>query len=202
MLNVKSLSVPVRLEAPLILKVGACVAFSGASGSGKSRFLRALADLDPNDGEMSLDGVSRNQMSAPDWRRQVTYVGAESGWWAERVRDHFVQNDLAAVRQLLDAMEMPRDALDWEVMRLSTGERQRLAIARALIQKPNVLLLDEPTAPLDEKSTANVETLLRAHLARGGVLLLVTHDPAQERRLADRTFEVVKLIVREVLHDI
>ena len=53
----------------------------GPSGSGKSLFLRALADLDPNEGDLRLDGESREAMSGPQWRRRVTYVAGESGWW-------------------------------------------------------------------------------------------------------------------------
>ena len=68
----------------------------GASGSGKSLFLRALADLDPSTGDVRLDGTARDDMPASDWRRRVTYVAADSGWWTERVGDHFEAPDIAA----------------------------------------------------------------------------------------------------------
>jgi ABC-type phosphate transport system ATPase subunit len=79
------------------------------------------------------------------------------------------------------------DCLDWEVSRLSTGERQRLAIVRALELSPRALLLDEPTAALDNNSTAVVEGLLADRLSSGMSILLVTHDPRQATRMGDRS---------------
>ena len=58
-------------------------------GGGKSLFLRMIADLDPCQGEVFLDGVERRRMTAPAWRRQVVYNAAEPGWWREAVAEHF-----------------------------------------------------------------------------------------------------------------
>jgi len=196
--DLKSLTDPVILEAALQVEAGSCVALSGASGAGKSRFLRALADLDPNNADIWLAGKSRAQFRAPDWRRCITYVAAESGWWAEQVGAHFHENDLESAHQLMLALGLPPNATEWDVARLSTGERQRLALVRALVQEPDVLLLDEPTAPLDEKSTESVEKLLTDFLAQGGVVFLVTHDAAQAVRLADRFLEAADMCIREV----
>jgi len=177
-----------RLAGPFDLTVapGECVAITGASGSGKSLFLRMLADLDPNDGAVFLDGRERAAFPAPDWRRQVTYVAAESGWWTDSVADHFP--DLQAARTLAEQLGLKPDLLDGPVLRLSTGEKQRLALARTLLLASPVLLLDEPTSSVDEASQARVETLLRARLAAGTSLLMVTHDPAQAARLGHRHF--------------
>src|ERR1019366_6852366 len=78
----------------LSLGRGGCVGGTGPSGSGKSLFLRMIADLDPNEGEVFLDGVARSTMTAPAWRRQVVYVPAESGWWTDHIIDHFAQDRL------------------------------------------------------------------------------------------------------------
>ena len=81
--------------------------------------------------------------------------------------------------------------VEWEVQRLSSGERQRLAIARALAGGPAALLLDEPTANLDHTSTKRVERLIAAWRDQtGGCVLWVSHDPAQRARVADAQFEI------------
>ncbi|WP_109120378.1 ATP-binding cassette domain-containing protein [Azospirillum sp. TSO22-1] len=184
MLSVHNLATPVLKPASLSVAEGECVAVQGPSGAGKSVLLRAIADLDPNTGAVSLGDRRREAMPAPAWRRLVAYVAAESGWWLERVGDHFA--DPRAALPLVEALGLPAGALEWPMMRLSTGERQRLAFARTLVQRPAVLLLDEPTAALDEASVNRVEALLRAELARGVAILLVTHAAAQAERLAGR----------------
>lgn len=145
-----------------------------------------LADLDPNEGEVLLDGVSRARMTAPAWRRKVVYVAADSGWWRDAVADHFP--DLRAARALAGRLALKAELIDGPVLRLSTGERQRLALIRALLLGSPVLLLDEPTSALDEDLTACVEIVLRERLALGTVIVMVTHDPAQAMRLAQRHF--------------
>lgn len=163
---------------------GECLALKGPSGSGKSLLLRTLADLDPNDGEVCIDGRLRESMPAPEWRLMVTYLPAEPGWWAESVGQHFA--DWTAAAHLVEALDLPDSSRDWPVSRLSTGERQRLALARALVQKPRILLLDEPTSGLDDDARDRVERLIAGHLAAGGAAIWSTHDGAQAKRMARR----------------
>lgn len=183
---------------PVALSVGAgeCVAVTGPSGAGKSLLLRAIADLDPHDGEASLDGNACSAMAGPIWRGLVTYVAAEAGWWSEVVADHFLSG--ANVGALLPRIGMPADALSWPVARLSTGERQRLALLRAIVRQPRALLLDEPTSALDQETTALVEDLLHEQLSSGRAVLLVTHDPTQARRLGRRHFHLEGGQLRDV----
>jgi ABC-type iron transport system FetAB ATPase subunit len=172
----------------LRLEAGTCLSVMGASGAGKSVLLRMIADLDPHEGDAALDGQSCSAMAAPLWRRQVTYVAAESGWWDPHVGPHFPPGtDFSA---LLPVVGIAAEAAAWLVTRLSTGERQRLALLRALQPVTRVLLLDEPTSGLDVDSTALVEALLRRQLARGSSILLVTHDPAQAARMASRHLQL------------
>jgi putative ABC transport system ATP-binding protein len=167
----------------LDLGKGACAAITGPSGSGKSLFLRMIADLDPSEGDIWLNGRERASMPAPQWRKLVTYVSAESGWWADMVIQHFPANTRSEVAALSARLGVRADLLDAPVAQLSTGEKQRLSLARALLTNPPVLLLDEPTGPLDEDSVTLVEALLQERLAAGTSILLVTHNPAQAERL-------------------
>ena len=173
---------------PVDLRVerGACVSIQGRSGSGKSVLLRMIADLDPHHGDALLEGQACAGMPAPQWRRHVTYVAASSGWWADTVEPHF--HDPSALRALLPRVGLPPEAAAWQVGRLSTGEKQRLALLRALTPDNRVLLLDEPTSGLDQESTQLVEQLLQERLAQGASILLVTHDPQQAQRLAAQRY--------------
>ena len=194
-LSLRDLRAQVVVAPRLDVASGECVAITGASGSGKSRLLRAIVDLDPNEGQVGLDGRSRATFAAPDWRHSVAYVPAESGWWDERVAPHFPDGRLSAAG--LAAVGLPYAAGEWLVARLSTGERQRLALLRALAREPKVLLLDEPTSGLDGEGTAKVEALLREELARGVSILMVTHDSAQADRLTQRRFRMEKGVLQE-----
>lgn len=188
LLSVRNLAGDRLAAVSFDLAAGECIAILGPSGAGKSVLLRQIADLDPGSGEALLDGLARSKMRAPQWRRQVVYCQAEAGWWHEHVGAHFP--DRAAAREMLDRLGLDAAKLDAQVHECSTGERQRLGLARALLLEPAVLLLDEPTAALDAQSITRVEDVLRAALARGAGLVLVTHNDAQARRLAARRFHM------------
>ncbi|GBQ81859.1 ferrichrome ABC transporter ATP-binding protein [Gluconacetobacter johannae DSM 13595] len=163
---------------------GECLVVTGMSGTGKSVLLRMIADLDPHQGVVALDGVACADMPAHQWRRQVLYLPAEPGWWSDIVLDHLP--DDAATHALLAQVGLREGVLRTPVHRLSTGERQRLALVRALLPDPRVLLLDEPCSALDTATTLKVEALLRHLKARGVAIVLVSHDQAQADRMADR----------------
>ena len=190
-LLVKQLGTSLAGPFELDLERGACAAITGPSGSGKSLFLRMIADLDPNHGEVWLNGRERASMPAPEWRQQAILVSAESGWWADRVSEHFPANRRSEMATLSARLGLRSDIPDAPVAQLSTGEKQRLALLRALVLDPPVLLLDEPTGPLDEDSVIRVEALLRERMARGTSILLVTHDPAQATRLSRQRYRML-----------
>jgi ABC-type iron transport system FetAB ATPase subunit len=169
----------------LELQPGQCITLSGPSGCGKTRLLRAIADLDPNAGTIALADLPRNRIAPTDWRRQVGYLPAESHWWGEKVSDHFADQDSAELEILLSALGFSSEVMNWEIARLSSGERQRLALARLLIGNPKVLLLDEPTANLDQENIERVEALLTQYRTEHHTALLwVSHDRAQRQRVA------------------
>ena len=169
---------------------GECIAIQGRSGAGKSVLLRMLADLDPHDGDALLDGRPATSMPAPEWRNAVVYQAAEPAWWEATARAHFAAAGADAIGASVAALGLSPKLLDTAIERLSTGERQRLALVRSLARRPRVLLLDEPTASLDPDAVARVEALLRDCLARGMAVLVVTHADEQARRLAHRTFRI------------
>ncbi|WP_142848969.1 ATP-binding cassette domain-containing protein [Telmatospirillum sp. J64-1] len=185
MLSVRDLSARGIVTASFDLPPGACFALRGPSGSGKTLLLRAIADLDPAEGEVLLDGRPRALMDGPDWRRRVVYLAAEPGWWAERVDQHFP--DWPSALPMAEALGLSPDMGRRPVAELSTGQRQRLVLVRALARGPQVLLLDEPTSALDEDSRDRLESLIKAKQAQGLAVLWVSHDPAQAARVASHS---------------
>jgi ABC-type iron transport system FetAB ATPase subunit len=171
----------------LVVASGECLGVSGPSGSGKTLMLRAIADMDNHSGFVYLDGREQAQMHAPEWRREVALLPAESMWWFETVGEHFVKVDSLPLGRL----GFDSQILQWPVSRLSSGERQRLALLRLLENRPRILLLDEPTANLDPDNTASVEAVVeRYREANGAAVLWVGHLPEQLQRVADRTIKL------------
>lgn len=173
----------------LDVAAGECVGLSGISGSGKTSLLRAMADLDRHDGEVWLQDRRCQDMPATQWRRQVAYMMAENVWWHDRVGEHFSQPPPAA---WLAALALDENIVTRAVARLSTGERQRLALLRVLASQPQVLLLDEPTASLDPANVRRIEELVADYRrSRPAAVIWVSHDPQQIGRVAGRCYELV-----------
>ena len=171
---------------------GECVAISGASGIGKSLLLKAIADLVPHSGEVLLDGRSHHSVPPPQWRRQVGLLPAESQWWQERVGPHFETQPEASA----DWLGLGPEVMDWQIERLSSGERQRLALLRLLVNRPQVLLLDEPTANLDPDNIGRVEGMLsKVRKEQGLAVVWVSHDVEQIARVADRHLRLENQLV-------
>lgn len=176
---------------PLTIEIGAgeCLALTAPSGAGKTRLLRAIADLDPHEGEASLDGRACASMPAPEWRRRVGYLPSEPRWWCATVGEHFAS---AARTALAERLGFPDDVGTWPVERLSSGETQRLALARLLEREPLALLLDEPTAHLDDEFTEVVEAIVADYRkAHAAPVLWVTHDVEQAERVGTRRAALV-----------
>lgn len=171
----------------LAVAPGECLGVSGPSGSGKTLMLRAIADMDNHGGFVYLDGREQAQMHAPEWRREVALLPAESMWWFETVGEHFSKDDPLPLGRLGFDSQVFR----WPVSRLSSGERQRLALLRLLENRPRILLLDEPTANLDPDNTARVEAVVKRYReANDAAVLWVGHLPEQLQRVADRTISL------------
>ena len=185
-LSLQALQSPIAGPYSLDIHPGECLCIMGASGSGKSVLLRLIADLDPGTGDVLLNGQPRQRFTGPQWRSQVMYVPAEPAWWGASVMEHFPAGSEDALQVTAQQLGLRPQFMQTPVAQLSTGERQRLALLRALLRQPQVLLLDEPTAALDEAAVAAVEQLLRQHQQQGLALLWVTHSHAQAQRVAHR----------------
>ena len=165
-----------------IVDSGKCLGLSGQSGSGKTLLLRAIADLDLNHGEVSIKDKKRSSFSGPNWRKKIGYLPAESKWWHSSVGQHFdnVENFSPEDFGFSDA-----SIIESEVDKLSSGEIQRLALARLLSGLPEVLLLDEPTANLDPHNTNLVEELVNDYRnTHGAAVIWVAHNESQLVRVS------------------
>lgn len=178
-----------RLERAQVMAV------LGPSGAGKSTLLRMLNRLDePTSGLVLLHGVDYRELDPGQLRRQVGMVMQRAylfpGTAAQNIAYGPAQRGIKIshdrIEALLEHVGMGGYA-DRNVASVSGGEAQRISIARALANEPEILLLDEPTSALDEIAKQGVERLL-ANIVRErhATCVWVTHDIAQARRVADR----------------
>ncbi len=173
----------------LVVEADTCIGIHGKSGSGKSLMLRALADLDQHEGEIILDDAPCLSMPACQWRKQVALLPPDSQWWFDTVGEHFTQVD----HESLQRFGFGDEVLQWQVSRLSTGEKQRLALLRILQNQPKVLLLDEPTANLDAANEKVFEQMVREYIEQHHACAVwVSHDMDQLNRVCNARYEIVK----------
>jgi len=181
---------------------GERVALAGPSGIGKTTVLRALSLLDdPLEGELSLDGQTPDALGVVRWRRRVVLVSQRAVFFGGTVAEELARPftyaasdapfDRERARALLAALELP-SAWERPAAELSEGERQRVALVRALALRPSVLLLDEPTSALDPASIEKVEALLAESEA---AIVLVSHAAQQRERMGARAIELAALRV-------
>jgi len=163
------------------------IGISGDSGTGKSVLLHAFADITPHNGSLALDGVLSTEMKPNEWRKRVGLLTTNSYWWSTKVSDHFDSDD----DDDFVALGMDYSLYHNDVSRCSTGELQRLALIRLLANKPQVLLLDEPTANLDESNRHRVEDLVLQYQDENNVpVIWVSHDTEQLKRLTKNCYKI------------
>jgi putative ABC transport system ATP-binding protein len=204
---------PALCGVSLTVQAGEFAAVMGPSGSGKSTLLNLVAGLDrPSSGTVVVDGVDLSTLSesalARFRRRRVGFVfqffnllGSLTVAGNIRIPAQLagVKPRVAARRvdELLDQLDLTKVA-DHFPARLSGGECQRVAVARALVNRPALLLADEPTGALDSRAGDHVIGLLARLHRDGQTILLVTHDAKLAATAADR---VVTLRDGRVLDD-
>lgn len=202
-------------DISLSLYTGDLAAIIGRSGAGKSSLLRLLNRLDePTGGTVYLHDVDYRQIPPRELRCRVGMMLQAAYLFPGTVADNLrfgprqrgEELDPALMDTLLEQVGL-KDFAGRSVINLSGGEAQRVSLARTLANRPEVLLLDEPTASLDYQAAHEIESLLvriveEFHLAA----LIITHDNAQAQRTANRAIliDAGRLIrdgaVDEVLH--
>src|ERR1700752_4493324 len=177
------------------VRKGETLAIVGPSGSGKSSLLRLLNRLgEPTSGTVYLDGTDYRQIPPRELRRRVGMVLQRPFLFPGKVADNLQFGPTqrgqtlspTQIAELLAGVGLSGFE-SRDVSNLSGGEAQRVAVARALANSPEALLLDEPTSALDEAAKREVETLiLQIGQEHGIPCVLVTHEAAQAQRLAER----------------
>ena len=184
MLKVSEITINELAPISFELAAGECLGVSGESGCGKTRLLRAIADMDEVAGQVCIDDLCREDVAGANWRKQVALLPAESQWWFDTVAPHFSEDEVDfALLGFGDEVKL------WSISRCSSGEKQRLSILRMLANQPKVLLLDEPTANLDAENARKVESLIAEYLTNNNaVAIWVSHNREQLQRVASERY--------------
>ena len=174
---------------------GEIVALLGPNGAGKTTTMRMLAGLiAPSAGSVTIDGVALTRATGTSLRRRIGLLTEAPGLWdrltvRENLRVYAGLYTIACPDRAIDrALELfdLTDRASTRAAELSKGMRQKVALARALLHDPEILLLDEPTSGLDPEITRSVRRLLDDRRGAGCAILLSTHNLDEAERLADR----------------
>ena len=185
-------------DLDIALTGGECTLLTGNNGSGKSTLLRILSGLIKpdtatiNNGLQSLSWKKARKLL----RKQVMYLYQEPYMFDGSVRRNLLYavsgaNAKQRVNQALQWADLEHRA-DTEAKCLSGGEKQRVALAQAWLKQPLVLLLDEPTANMDDYSRRITEDLLLSFKNNGTALLIASHDPKHFYRVADNNVSLIE----------
>ena len=193
-----------HILGPIDLKIdkGDIAVILGPNGSGKTSLLRALHGiLKPKEGTVRWSCLKtesiRKQMfvfQTPIMLRRSAFENLTYPLLLRKISKE--QANYQAARWL-DRIDL-RTSMQVPATRLSGGEKQKLALARALITEPEMLFLDEPCASLDGKTTYEIESLLQSCVANGTTIMMSTHDIGQAKRLAKNIYFLNKGILESI----
>ncbi|WP_059747681.1 ATP-binding cassette domain-containing protein [Staphylococcus haemolyticus] len=196
LLNIKNLSY--KADRRMILKninfqlnEGEAVAIIGPSGSGKSTFLKQINNLiSPTDGELYFKDKPFNDYPPEELRMKISYLMQQSQLFGETIGDNMsfpalardAHFDKEKALDLLKKVNLGQYDLNSKIEHLSGGERQRITIARQLMYRPDILLLDESTSALDTQNKHIIEQMIFDMVKEGVAVLWITHSDDQSMR--------------------
>jgi len=178
---------------------GDFIAIVGPSGSGKSTLLKLFSHLiSPTSGEVLYKGRDMMSYDPVLLRREISYCVQSGALFGRTVEDNMrfpfetrgQSFDRSAAVGLMNRFGLGEEILGEAIRNLSGGEKQRVALARTLVMKPDVVLLDEVTSALDQENTRIVESVIREFSEEGATVLWITHSPEQSRRLGNKLLTV------------
>jgi len=183
-------------DVTVSFSAGLVTAVVGPSGAGKTSLLRCVNGLErPDAGRVVVDGTDTREIPPTELRRRVGMIFQTPSLFEGGVRANLIYG-LGSVadeelEEVLTAVSLSPSFLERASSALSVGQAQRVCIARALVRSPHALLMDEPTASLDKDASARIEGLIGSLRDRGLTIVIVTHDLAQAKRVAEHAILLV-----------
>ncbi len=183
----------------LTVEKGDCISIVGQSGSGKSTFLKMLSDLiSPTGGAIYYNGKDYKEINPIELRRKISYCIQIPYLFGESVYENLafpfeIRNtsvDEDEILKSLELLKLDKSYLNKKVDALSGGEKQRIALIRNLLSKPDILLLDEVTSGLDKENTKIVQSLIKKINEEGMTVLWITHDMDQSKSIFNKRVHI------------
>lgn len=181
------------------VNAGDFISVVGPSGSGKSTFFKLCAQLiSAADGDIIFRNKNCKDYNPLEWRKNIAYCFQTPYLFGNTVMDNLsfpysirnMKADLKKAEKLLEMFSLGKEYLHEEVRNLSGGEKQRIALIRTLLFKPEILLLDEVTSALDEDNTQVVEKVIQKLNKENVTILWITHNSEQSRRYANKILTI------------
>lgn len=178
---------------------GDFISIVGPSGSGKSTFLKLCSHLlSPSEGSISCNGKDLTEYQPTKLRKQIVYCFQTPYLFGDTVLQNIIfpfsirniKPDQHRIDELFSTFQMTTDFLNKDVTNLSGGEKQRIALIRSLLFRPEILLLDEITSALDSDNTKIVEDVISSLNNEGVTILWITHSPEQIRKYANKVLTI------------
>lgn len=186
-------------DLSLSIEAGDFLSIVGPSGSGKSTLLRLCCHLiSPTEGTIRFHGQDLMRFNPMELRKQISYCFQMPYLFGDTVRNNLeypflLRNkpvDPDRLEELFAAFQMSTNNLEKEIQNLSGGEKQRIALMRSIVFRPEILLLDEVTSALDVANTQIVEKVIEALNQAGITILWITHNPEQSRKYANKILTI------------